>query len=57
MRPEYLAGFQAEAYQVQLPEAFELARAAMDRIIERDMRFDIGGDRQRSTGSRPRSRT
>ena len=45
--PEYLAGFRAEAYGVGLEDAFEEARAQMDRIIERDVRFDIGGDRQR----------
>jgi DNA-directed RNA polymerase subunit RPC12/RpoP len=46
-RPEYLAGFRAEAYTVELDEAFRLAREKMDRVIERDVRFDIGGDRQR----------
>src|SRR5690606_21501062 len=45
--PEYLAGFRAEGYQVQLEDGFTEARAQMDRIIERDVRFDIGGDRQR----------
>lgn len=48
--PEYLAGLRAEAYTVELDEAFHQARAVMDRIIERDVRFDIGGDRQRVTG-------
>jgi DNA-directed RNA polymerase subunit RPC12/RpoP len=45
--PEYLAGFRAEAYTVDPVEAFQDARAQMDRVIERDVRFDIGGDRQR----------
>ena len=45
--PEYLAGFRAEGYQVELEPAFEEARARMDRIIARDIKFDIGGDRQR----------
>ena len=45
--PEYLAGFRAEAYQVELTEGWTEARAIMDRAIERDVRFDIGGDRQR----------
>ena len=45
--PNYLAGFRAEAYTVELKDAFTDARAQMDRIIERDVRFDIGGDRQR----------
>lgn len=46
-RPEYLAGFRAEAYTVELREAFLLARSVMDRQILRDVKFDIGGDRQR----------
>ena len=45
--PEYLAGFRAEAYGVTLEEGFTQARAHMDRVIERDVKFDIGGDRQR----------
>ena len=48
--PEYLAGFRAEGYQVELDEGFHEARARMDRQIERDVRFDIGGDRQRIHG-------
>ncbi|MGR3614880.1 MAG: primosomal protein N' (replication factor Y) - superfamily II helicase [Paracoccaceae bacterium] len=46
-QPQFLAGFRAEAYGVELKEGFVEARAHMDRIIERDVRFDIGGDRQR----------
>jgi hypothetical protein len=46
-RPEFLAGFRAEGYQVDLDEGFAEARAIMDRQIERDVKFDIGGDRQR----------
>jgi DNA-directed RNA polymerase subunit RPC12/RpoP len=46
-RPEFLAGFRAEGYQVELPDGFTEARAIMDGIIARDVRFDIGGDRQR----------
>lgn len=45
-RPDFLAGFRAEAYTVQLEEGFAEARQIMDRVIERDVRFDIGGDRQ-----------
>lgn len=45
--PEYLAGFRAEGYTVELDEGFNQARTHMDRVIERDVRFDIGGDRQR----------
>ena len=46
-RPEFLAGFRAEGYQVELDEGFVEARAHMDNVIARDVRFDIGGDRQR----------
>ncbi|MEZ5777926.1 MAG: TFIIB-type zinc finger domain-containing protein [Paracoccaceae bacterium] len=45
-RPEFLAGFRAEGYTVSLDEGMGQARAYMDRMIERDVRFDIGGDRQ-----------
>lgn len=45
--PEYLAGYRAEAYSVPLEEGFEEARDHMDRVILRDVKFDIGGDRQR----------
>ncbi|MEM7545652.1 MAG: primosomal protein N' (replication factor Y) - superfamily II helicase [Pseudomonadota bacterium] len=43
----YLAGFDAEAYTVPLEEGFAEARARMDEVILRDIRFDIGGDKQR----------
>lgn len=46
-RPEYLAGFSAEGYTVELEEGYQEARHYMHRIIERDVKFDIGGDRQR----------
>ncbi len=46
-RPDFLAGFRAEAYQVELAEGYDEARAHMDRVIERDVKFDIGGDAQR----------
>ncbi|WP_372605029.1 TFIIB-type zinc finger domain-containing protein [Actibacterium sp.] len=45
--PEYLAGFRAEGYTIELTEAYDDARDQMQRVIERDIRFDIGGDRQR----------
>ena len=44
---EYLAGFRAEAYTIDLREGFAEARANMDLTIRRDVRFDIGGDQQR----------
>lgn len=46
-RPEYLAGFRAESYSVNLDDGFSDARDHMDRVIRRDIRFDIGGDHQR----------
>ncbi len=45
--PEYLAGFRAEGYTVELTDAYTEARDKMQSVIERDVRFDIGGDRQR----------
>lgn len=45
--PEYLAGFRAEGYSVPIEQAFVQARSKMDAVIARDVRFDIGGDRQR----------
>jgi predicted RNA-binding Zn-ribbon protein involved in translation (DUF1610 family) len=45
-RPEFLAGFRAEGYAVPLDDAFVEARAVIDRVIERDVKFDIGGDVQ-----------
>ncbi len=45
--PEYLAGFRAEGYSVDLQEGFTQARIRIDATILRDVKFDIGGDRQR----------
>lgn len=45
--PEYLAGFRAQAYMIELDEGFDDAKAKMNRRIHRDILFDIGGDRQR----------
>ncbi len=42
----YLSGFAAEAYQVDLPAGFEIAREIMDEEIRREVRRDIGGDEQ-----------
>ncbi|MGB0902939.1 TFIIB-type zinc finger domain-containing protein [Halocynthiibacter sp.] len=46
-RPEYLAGFNSEGYVVELADGYSEARAMMDQVIRRDIKFDIGGDRQR----------
>ena len=48
--PEFLAGFRAEGYAVELEDGFAEARIYMDRVIARDIKFDIGGDRQRIHG-------
>lgn len=45
--PEPLAGFRAEGYTVSLEDGMGEARSYMDRVIARDVRMDIGGDRQR----------
>ncbi|TFL19592.1 TFIIB-type zinc finger domain-containing protein [Jannaschia formosa] len=45
--PQYLAGFRAEAYSVDLASGLEEAKARMDAVIARDVRMDIGGDQQR----------
>ncbi|WP_415184933.1 primosomal protein N' (replication factor Y) - superfamily II helicase [Phaeovulum sp.] len=46
-RPDYLAGFEAEGYTVELREGHYLARAEMAHVIASDVRRDIGGDEQR----------
>ncbi len=45
--PDYLAGFQAEGYTVGLAEGQVAARTTMSRVIDGDVRRDIGGDVQR----------
>ncbi|WP_439143043.1 TFIIB-type zinc finger domain-containing protein [Planktotalea sp.] len=45
--PEFLAGMRAEGYMVELQDGFAQARHQMERVIERDVKFHIGGDRQR----------
>ena len=46
-KPDYLAGFRAEGYGVELIDGFTEARHFMDRMILRDVKYDIGGDEQR----------
>lgn len=46
-QPHFLSGFQAEGYTIDLQDAYHEAQAQMERVIDRDVRFDIGGDRQR----------
>jgi predicted RNA-binding Zn-ribbon protein involved in translation (DUF1610 family) len=44
---EYLSGFRAESYQLNLAQGFEAARGIMDDTIHVSVRRDIGGDHQR----------
>jgi hypothetical protein len=46
-RPEFLSGFRAEGYTVELDEGLDEARRIMEDQIRRDIRRDIGGDQQR----------
>lgn len=45
--PQYLAGLRAEGYTIAVDEGYDEARVHMDRMILRDVKFDIGGDKQR----------
>jgi hypothetical protein len=54
--PDFLAGFQAEGYTVALADGHHTARAKMARVIEDDVRRDIGGDEQRITQVNTRHR-
>jgi predicted RNA-binding Zn-ribbon protein involved in translation (DUF1610 family) len=47
MRPDFLSGFQAEAYSVPLPDSHATARDRMAAVIVQDVRAAIGGDEQR----------
>lgn len=44
---DYLSGFKAESYQVNLEQGFELAKEVMDDEIRQSVRCHIGGDEQR----------
>ena len=44
---EYIAGFQAEAYQIGLKDAFVGGKKQIDNRVEELVRADIGGDHQR----------
>ena len=46
-QPEYLSGFHAQAYRLNLPQAFPVARGMIDESIRTLIRHDIGGDEQR----------
>lgn len=46
-QPEFLSGFRAEAYTVDLPAGHAEAVQRMDEMIRQDIRRAIGGDEQR----------
>ena len=46
-RPDYLAGFRAEGYQIDLGQARVAAEKRMEAMIVSAVKFDIGGDTQR----------
>lgn len=43
---QYMAGFTAEAYRVDLPGGFRVAKPIVDGQVAQAIRADIGGDRQ-----------
>lgn len=45
--PAYLSGYKAQRYEIEMNEGFEEAKELMARVIEQDVRQDIGGDEQR----------
>jgi Zn finger protein HypA/HybF involved in hydrogenase expression len=45
--PSFLAGFQAERYNIELPEGWSVAQKRMERVLRDDAERDIGGDEQR----------
>ena len=49
---EYVSGFMAERYQVDLPEGFHRAKEIMQPSIRQAIRSDIGGDHQRISWTR-----
>ncbi|WP_406721178.1 MULTISPECIES: primosomal protein N' (replication factor Y) - superfamily II helicase [Thioclava] len=49
----FLAGFSAENYTVEVPEAHHQAQAKMLQVIQSDIRRDIGGDTQRIAAMDP----
>jgi LSD1 subclass zinc finger protein len=46
-QPEFVSGFQAEAYQIGLSDGYQVARSMIDERIRHLIRRDIGGDQQR----------
>jgi len=46
-KPEFLSGFRAEGYTIELEDGMVEARQIIDAQIRRDIRRDIGGDAQK----------
>ncbi|MBL0143328.1 MAG: hypothetical protein IPP91_14770 [Betaproteobacteria bacterium] len=46
-QPEFVSGFQAEAYQVTLRDGFPIAKVSIDEAVRSLICGDIGGDQQR----------
>ena len=44
---DFLSGFRAERYQIELPEGFRRGQQRMAAKIRGTIKRDIGGDRQR----------
>ncbi len=53
-KDEFLSGFRAESYQVDLPEGFTRAKQLMEPTIHATIRHDIGGDHQRISSTQSR---
>lgn len=49
-QPEFVSGFQAEAYQLGLADAFPIAKRQIDEEVAELVCRDIGGDHQRISG-------
>jgi len=46
-QPEFLSGFRAEGYTVELADSYKLGQDRMEEVIRQDVRRHIGGDEQR----------
>src|SRR5262245_25742077 len=45
-KPEYLSGFKAERYAVELAQGFEMSKLLIDPMVKQMCTYDIGGDYQ-----------
>lgn len=53
-QPEYLSGHQTQRYDIEPEAGLQNAKVKMEQQIQRDIRRDIGGDRQRISSMDPR---